>query len=450
MAKNQNGLAEGVQANESGGWPGGFLAEEEGFDRRALLRLGFWGVGSVGAVIVALLAYNSGTGIRPHQVVATDLAKQSSHLEIAEAAKKEIRRLSSAIDTLNGDRDRLFARIAALEQGFESVTGSISRKAARGTDAVTTTTSMPPVIEPDPAKQPDSSGLDASTTANASPDAPLSAPVASTTTAAAVKPLVATSSPADASSRSANIQPTPTPTAGSSFTPTTHGKEASAAVATPIAPEAAAQPAPAAHDPPATLPRGQDQTATRGTESEPERNLHHKEAQIVAASISPIADAVQPPSYPSPVPAPRTDFGVDLGIASSIKGLRALWQSLLKFEAKELTSLHPIIVLKETSNGSGTQMHLVAGPLADAAAAARICAVLSENGRNCDTAVFDGQRLLEDSKDSDIALATKRPKAAYASRHRHSRKSTNVEAPAPPPPLPLPPKPSTFGSSVSH
>ena len=84
------------------------------------------------------------------------------------------------------------------------------------------------------------------------------------TAAAAVKPLVATSSPADASSRSANIQPTPTPTAGSSFTPTTHGKEASAAVATPIAPEAAAQPAPAAHDPPATLPRGQDQTATRG------------------------------------------------------------------------------------------------------------------------------------------------------------------------------------------
>jgi hypothetical protein len=157
---------------------------------------------------------------------------------------------------------------------------------------------------------------------------------------------------------------------------------------------------------------------------------------------------VQPPSYPSPVPAPRTDFGVDLGSASSIKGLRALWQSLLKLEAKELTSLHPIIVLKETNNGSGTQMRLVAGPLADAAAAARICAVLSENGRTCDTAVFDGQRLLEDSKDSDIALATKRPKAAHASRHRHSRKSTSVEAPAPPPPLP--PKPSTFGSSVSH
>lgn len=444
MAKNQNGLAESVQANESGGWPGGFLADEDGFDRRALWRLGSWGVGSVGAVIVALLAYNSGAGLRPHQVVAGDHAKQSPQLEIAEAAKKEIRRLSSAIDTLNGDRDRLFARIAALEQGFESVTGSISQNAARGTDAVTTTASMPPAIEPDPARKPDSSD-DASTPANASPDAPLSAPVASTT-AAAVKPLVATSSPADASSRSANIQPTPSPTASSSSTPTTPGTESSA---TPVTPEAAAQPAPAAHDPPATMPRRQDQTATRGTESEPERNLHHNEAQIVAASIPPIADAVPPPSHPSPVPAPRTDFGVDLGSARSIKGLRALWQSFLKSESKELTSLHPIIVLKETNNGSGTQMRLVAGPLADAAAAARICAVLSENGRTCDTAIFDGQRLLEDSKDSDIALTTKKPKSAHASR-RHSRKSTSVEAPAPPPPPPPPPKPSTFGSVFSH
>ena len=220
MAKNQNGLAESAQANESGGWPGGFLADEDGFDRRALWRLGSWGVGSVGAVIVALLAYNSGAGLRSHQVVATDLAKQSPQLEIAEAAKKEIRRLSSALDTLNGDRDRLFARVAALEQGFESVTGSISQNAARGTDAVTTTASMPPAIEPDPARKPDSSSLDASTPTNASPDAPLSAPVASTT-AAAGKPLVATSSPADVSSRSANIQPTPSPTASSPTTPGT-------------------------------------------------------------------------------------------------------------------------------------------------------------------------------------------------------------------------------------
>jgi hypothetical protein len=36
---------------------------------------------------------------------------------------------------------------------------------------------------------------------------------------------------------------------------------------------------------------------------------------------------------------------------------------------------------------------MVAGPLNDAGAAAKICAVLAENKRNCETAIFDGQTL---------------------------------------------------------
>jgi hypothetical protein len=39
------------------------------------------------------------------------------------------------------------------------------------------------------------------------------------------------------------------------------------------------------------------------------------------------------------------------------------------------------------------QLRLVAGPLADAAAAAKICAALLESQRPCETTVFDGQRL---------------------------------------------------------
>lgn len=423
MAKNRNGLAESRRVDESSVRPRGFLADEDGFDRRTLWRLGSWGVGSVGAVVAALLAYNSGAGLRPRPIVTADLAKPSPPLEIAEATERKIRRLSSAIDTLNSDRDRLFARIAALEQGFESVTGSISRSASR-TDAVTATASMPAAMKPDPAREPDSPGPDQSTAANASTDAPLSASAAFITPAAAAaeKPHVAGSSPTDA--------------------------------------EAASQPATAAQDPPATMPRRQGEPAT--AKSEPGRNLHHhKEAQIVAASTPPVADALPPPSPAvassretvrdaSPVPVPRTDFGVDLGSAGSIKGLRTLWQSLLKSEAKELTSLHPIIVLKETNDGSGMKMRLVAGPLADAATAARICAVLSENGRPCDTAVFDGQRLAmnEDGKDRNIAPATKKAKPAPASRRRPARKSARAEErPPQPPPSPKPP---TFGSFFSR
>ena len=50
-------------------------------------------------------------------------------------------------------------------------------------------------------------------------------------------------------------------------------------------------------------------------------------------------------------------------------------------------------MIKESTNGLGMQLRLVAGPINDAGAAARICAVLTENKRNCETAIFDGQRL---------------------------------------------------------
>ncbi len=85
---------------------------------------------------------------------------------------------------------------------------------------------------------------------------------------------------------------------------------------------------------------------------------------------------------------------MDVGGANSVGGLRALWRGLLKTRANApLAALQPIIMIKEGSNGLGMQLRLVAGPLTDAAAAARICATLIANQRPCETTVFDGQRL---------------------------------------------------------
>jgi len=53
MAKKPDSLAEGLDTDDSGGW----LAEEDDLDRRALWRLGSWGVGSVAAVIVTVMGY---------------------------------------------------------------------------------------------------------------------------------------------------------------------------------------------------------------------------------------------------------------------------------------------------------------------------------------------------------------------------------------------------------
>ena len=78
----------------------------------------------------------------------------------------------------------------------------------------------------------------------------------------------------------------------------------------------------------------------------------------------------EPDAAPAAIAVQRTEFGVDLGGANSIDGLRALWRGLLKYRSnKALAELRPIIVVKERSNGLGMQLRLVAGPIADAAAA---------------------------------------------------------------------------------
>jgi hypothetical protein len=56
------------------------------------------------------------------------------------------------------------------------------------------------------------------------------------------------------------------------------------------------------------------------------------------------------------------------------------------------------------------QLRLVAGPLSDAAAAAKICAGLIENERPCETTVFDGQRLA--MKADEPSAVANRPDAA--------------------------------------
>jgi hypothetical protein len=130
-------------------------------------------------------------------------------------------------------------------------------------------------------------------------------------------------------------------------------------------------------------------------------------APTIIASVPPAdhagADAAKPSSPPLIVK--RTEFGVDVGGANSVGGLRALWRGLLRTRSNgALRALQPIIVIKEGSNGLGMQLRLVAGPLKDAAAAARICATMTANKRPCETAVFDGQRLEVKVEESAGAL----------------------------------------------
>jgi hypothetical protein len=154
------------------------------------------------------------------------------------------------------------------------------------------------------------------------------------------------------------------------------------------------------------------------------------------AAASP-ADEAQADAVPAASTVQRTEFAVDVGTANSVGGLRALWRGLLKSKSNSaLAALRPIIVVKESNTGQGMQLRLAAGPLSDAAAAAKICAVLMEGKRtSCETTVFDGQQLA--MKDDEPAASAKPAAVRPAVRRRSVARRVTVEEPPKPQPTTL-------------
>lgn len=314
MAKKSDPLSESFGTDDSDGWLGGFVADEDEFDRRSLWRLGLWGVAAVGALTLAIMSAQLPVNVQRAQLAANELAGQAKQVEAGlQENKLETRRLSAAIETLNGDRDRLFSRLSALEQNLDLVTGSI--KKANET----------------PAPWPDA----ATALMIDSVPFPLATP--------AEPPRMVTSAIAPAGPERAS-EP---------------GRYESAAISA------------LALAPAATPPRVIQAAPVPEPQAAPERA--EKAADETAVAMA--------------------DFGVDLGSANSISGLRALWRGLVNAHKAQLDGLRPLIAVHERHNGLGLQLRLIAGPIKDAAAAARICAALDGAKRECKTAAFDGQRL---------------------------------------------------------
>src|SRR5262249_10273738 len=90
--------------------------------------------------------------------------------------------------------------------------------------------------------------------------------------------------------------------------------------------------------------------------------------------------------------ATKTEFAVDIGGNSSIEGLRNLWTTLRASQPALFEGLRPVVAVR-AGKGGALELRLIAGPLANASAAARLCATLAAVGQGCQPAVFDGQRL---------------------------------------------------------
>ena len=449
MAKDTDHRAGGFETDNTGGVLSGLLADEDVLDRRALWRIGSWGVGAVAAVVIAVMANQSSLGLKREQMAAADLSRQAQQIQMAARENQsETRRLANAVDTLNGDRDRLYSRVTGLEQGLDSVTGSFIRQlppnAAAPGPALAT-------LEPPAAQTP----------------APLIGPVATAAPAIekpATKATAPEPNPATVSSVAKDPPKTETGKAEKVEAAKSEGAKSDVAkleaakieparmepapkvdatkadVATPATPLVAAKSFMAPPDPSATKL------------IEPGKPV----SSVVASPIPEVVAAVPPSNEEEAeeaavpkVALQRTEFGVDLGSANSVNGLRALWRGLLKSRSNApLQALRPVIMIKEGTNGLGMQLHLVAGPLNDAGAAAKICAVITENSRSCETTVFDGQRLSFKSDDvTPASPAAPSAKPAYRSKHGSSKRAAAAAAPVEEPKKPE--TTSSISSSIS-
>jgi hypothetical protein len=91
--------------------------------------------------------------------------------------------------------------------------------------------------------------------------------------------------------------------------------------------------------------------------------------------------------------ASRTEFGIDLGGEPNINALRARWTNLQGGHGGVIGNLRPVVSVREGGRPGSIELRLIAGPVANAGEAARLCASLQAKGVNCNTAVYDGQRL---------------------------------------------------------
>ena len=116
----------------------------------------------------------------------------------------------------------------------------------------------------------------------------------------------------------------------------------------------------------------------------------------VTSSITP------PASMPSQVPMPpqppvsnasKAEFGLDLGSASTVEALRTAWAAALRRHGMLLEGLHPVVQTRERPRPGAVELRLIAGPIPNAATAARLCAAMTAAGAICAPALFEGQRL---------------------------------------------------------
>ncbi|MFL9825942.1 hypothetical protein [Rhodoplanes sp. SY1] len=340
---------------------------DDGGGMSPLLRTVVWGLTAAGALAVAVLAAQSQIGERRVAAAATtpvaasvpgEAVREAANQAVLRAfeAEREAKRLAETVRALAADRDTLAGRIAKLESQIEDLTGSVAaiqaaKRSPAGSD-LGDLMAVPPSAAAGTFRPP----------AGAEPARPALAPVA------AADPR--TLPPIDAS------DPVTT------------------ATVPPAVASAPDEPAPAGATSVATSVAG---TVAGMPPSEIPLPRPNPNAQTLAARAAAQGEATAATPAPAPVPAapePGKRFAIEIGGPNSIDSLRGLWAKVRDSQAGEfLTEVKPAIALRDGGKPGLVEMRLVAGPVASALAASRLCASVAIAGVACRATSYDGQML---------------------------------------------------------
>ncbi len=159
----------------------------------------------------------------------------------------------------------------------------------------------------------------------------------------------------------------------------------------------AATPPPTSSAPTSTLPTVRPLAMPAlGVMPQPESPpLQAAEAKTETVSTPPVRVASAPANEPAATPPPvKAEFGIDLGSATTIDALRVHWAAVKANYGPLLAGLHPLVA-EHPKQPTGVVYHLVAGPLPNAAEAARLCTRFPALRTGCKTAKFEGGHLPE-------------------------------------------------------
>ncbi|MBX9827849.1 MAG: hypothetical protein K2Y27_22970 [Xanthobacteraceae bacterium] len=154
-------------------------------------------------------------------------------------------------------------------------------------------------------------------------------------------------------------------------------------------PTVAAPPPPVtAAMPPARLPPEQVTASITPQHDSRDNALDQTQDAAPAAPETAPAQAATPPNRVT-----RRQFGLDLGGAATEDALRPVWTTALRRHNALLQSLRPLVLSRAHPRGGGVEYRLIAGPIANAAKAARYCAAITGTGGVCQPTMYDGQKL---------------------------------------------------------